>query len=89
MSFSPVIDDALLEPPMLQSFLGSDAVLRVIDKDAPKEIQELSVELGVGKYEFLPIVNLNPSGRLEPPLTSKLFIALTYFREGLDVKWLG
>lgn len=38
---------------MLQSLLGGDAVLGIVDEDALQEVEEESVELVIGGDEFL------------------------------------
>lgn len=42
---------------MLKSFLGGDALLGIVDKDASKEVKELSVEISVVGYRFLGYVS--------------------------------
>lgn len=52
-SFRAVINKRFFKPRMLQGFLGSDAVFGIVDEDPLKKVQELSVETGVGRDEFL------------------------------------
>lgn len=52
-SLSAIVDDGLLKPRVLEGLLGGDTILRIIDKDLLKQVQELSVETVVGWNEFL------------------------------------
>ena len=51
--FSAVINQTLLEPWVFQSFLGRDALFRVVNKYLAQKIQELTIEGCVGGNEFL------------------------------------
>ena len=87
--FGAVIHQGLFEPRVLQSFLGSDAVLRVIHEDLLQEIEEQFMKLGVGWDEFLRLVsNLTDSWAVGPH-TGSCFIARTYLREARVVCSLG
>lgn len=50
-----VVDDRLLEPRVLKSLLGSNAVLWIVDKDPLEQIEELSVEARVRGDELLEV----------------------------------
>lgn len=51
--FRAIIDEALLEPGVLQGLLGCDALLGVVDKDALEQVEEVAVEGGIGGDKFL------------------------------------
>lgn len=51
--FRAVIDEALLEPGVLQGLLGCDALLGVVDKDALEQVEEVAVEGGIGGDKLL------------------------------------
>lgn len=53
VSLRAVINECLLEPRVLQCLLGSDPVLRIVDKDLLQQIQELTVEWCGGRDELL------------------------------------
>lgn len=53
VGFSPIVDERFLEPRMLQGLLGRDPLLGVVDKDLLEEVQEETIELGVGRDELL------------------------------------
>jgi hypothetical protein len=48
-----VIQKCLLEPRVLQSVLGRDALLGVVYEYSLQQVKELAVELGVWRYGFL------------------------------------
>lgn len=52
-----IIDDSFFEPRMLESLLGSDAVLGVIYKNPLEEVEELSVKRRIRWNEFLDDVS--------------------------------
>lgn len=56
-SLGAIVDDGLLEPRVLEGLLGGDTILRIIDKDLLKQVEELSVETVVGWNEFLQPVS--------------------------------
>ena len=49
----PVVDEALFEPGVLESVLGRDALLGVVDEDFLEQVEELFVEGCVGWDDFL------------------------------------
>lgn len=51
--FGSVVHEGLFEPGVLQCFLGCYPFLRVVDEYPPEEVEELTVEVGVGWYCFL------------------------------------
>lgn len=75
---------------MLQRLFGRDALLRVVNEDSLEEVEELPVERGVGRDEFLRLlvksVGEQPRRRR---LTVNRFMALTYFRDARVVSSLG
>lgn len=48
-----IVDDAFLEPRMLQRLFGGDALLGIVDKDLSQQVEELPVEGGVDGDELL------------------------------------
>ena len=56
VSLCPVIHERFFEPRMLQRILRCDALLWVVDKYPPQEIEELLVEISVSWYSFLQMV---------------------------------
>lgn len=48
-----VVHERLLEPGVLQGFLGCDALLGVVHEYPSEEVKELFVEVGVARYCFL------------------------------------
>ena len=61
-----VVDYSLLEPRMLQGLLGGYPGLRVVDEDSAKEIEELPVEGGVCRNEFLEQLVLRITKAMNP-----------------------
>jgi hypothetical protein len=53
MRFCAVVHKRLLEPRVLQSFLGRDSLLGIVYEYPPQEVEELFVEVGVARYCFL------------------------------------
>lgn len=53
VGFRTVVDETLLEPGMLQGLLRREALLGIVDKDPLQQVQELAVEGGVDRDEFL------------------------------------
>lgn len=60
MGLGSVIHERFLEPRMLKCFLGCDSLLGVVHEDASEEVEELSVEVGVGWDGFLQHVSQDP-----------------------------
>lgn len=52
-SFGAVIGQRFPKPLVLEGFVSSDALSRVVHEDLLQEIQELPIELGVRWYRFL------------------------------------
>jgi len=57
VGFGAVVHEGLLEPRVLESFFGGDALLRVVHEDPLQQVKELPVELGVRWYAFLQIIS--------------------------------
>lgn len=53
--FGAVVNETLLEPGMLQGLLGSDPLLRVVDEDLLKEVQEGTIERSINWDELLRV----------------------------------
>ena len=51
--FCAIIHERLLEPRVLQGFLGGYALLGIVHEYPSQEVKELFVEIGVGRYCFL------------------------------------
>ena len=51
--FCSVVDQSLFEPLVLQSLLSRDSAFWIIYEDLAQEVEELSVEGVLGRYEFL------------------------------------
>jgi hypothetical protein len=51
--FRAVVDQSLFEPRMLQSLLGGYALLGIVHKNLPKQVEKLLVEAGARKDEVL------------------------------------
>lgn len=87
-SFGTIVDKGLFEPGMLQSLLGRDTLLGIVNKDSLQEVQEQPVEGSIGRDEFLQILAKHPKQGSKKHTVS-CFIALTYFREARVVSLLG
>lgn len=90
--FRAVIDKALLEPRVLQGLFGCDALFGVVDKDALKKVEELSVKGGIRRDELLhghKSAEFQSRCRAPASLTVNAFIARTYFREARVVSAFG
>jgi len=75
---------------VLQCFLGCYPFLGVVDEYPPEEVEELTVEVGVGWYCFLGKVSRLTNEQCDlRRRTGSFFIALTYFFEALLVSALG
>lgn len=91
-----IVDDAFLEPRMLQRFLGGDALLGVVDKDLSQQVEELPVEGGVDGNELLQYKCPGQSrskemagDSIKEQLTASAFMARTYLREARVVSVFG
>ena len=90
--FGTVVDEAFLEPGVLQGLFGSDSLLGVVDKDLLEEVQECTVEGGINRDELLlRRVRFSSVGRNERglELTVSAFIRRTYLRDARVVSLLG
>lgn len=86
--FRAVVHQRFFKPRVLQSLLGRDPGLRVVDEDTLQEIQEQLVELVICGYKLLPM-SVSSLVRRSVKLTFNCFIALTYFREARVVSSFG
>ena len=87
--FRAVVHERLLEPRVLQRVLGRDALFGVVYEDPLQQIEELPIELGVGRDRFLAqSAHVQQHGHLFE-LTCSFFMAFTNFFEPFWVSGLG
>lgn len=55
LGFGAVILEMLLKPWMLQGFMGSDALLRIIYEYLLEQVKEFTVEVGMGRNGLLEV----------------------------------
>lgn len=55
LGFGAVILEMLPEPWMLQGFMGSDALLRIIYEDLLEQVKEFTVEVGMGRNGLMKV----------------------------------
>lgn len=74
-----IVNDRFFEPRVLESLLGSDAVLRIVHEYPLEEVEELSVKRRIRWNEFLGGVSNWSMRRGTPGTYRKLFHSLDIF----------